>query len=114
MNIDELAKKIRTVSDGEQVQRLADLLIEWKSDHQTVEYLNETIERYIGNTWFETDDNHSKIYKMWSSFRDKAIFGIGGMTVNERLYWFGLFDEFDACQNQESKLRIYNKIMASP
>ena len=114
MNIDELAKKIRSVSGEKGVQRLADILIEWKSDNQTTEDLNDTIERYIGNSWFEKDEDHSKIYKMWSLFRDKAILGIGGMTMNERLYWFGLFDEFDACQNQESKLRIYNKLMASP
>ena len=51
---------------------------------------------------------------MWSSFRDQAIAGIAGMTMNERLYWFGLFDEFDACPDQEAKLKIYKKLMASP
>ena len=50
MNIDELAKKIRSVSDEKEVQRLVDLLIEWKNDYQTTEDLNDTIERYIGNS----------------------------------------------------------------
>ena len=114
MTIDELADAIRSISSEKEVQRLADLLLEWKSDYKTTEDLNDTIEHYIGNSWFEKDEDHSKIYKMWSSFRDEEILGIVGMTMNERLYWFGLFDEFDACHNQESKLRIYNKLMASP
>lgn len=56
---------------------------------------------------------HSEIYKLWLSFRDEAIFGIGGMTMNERLYWCGLFDEFDTCKDELSKLRLYNKLMTS-
>ena len=114
MNIDELAKKIRSVSDEKQVQKLADLLVEWKGNHQTVEDLNVIIERYIANSWFEKNENHSDIYRMWSSFRDEAILGIGGMTMNERLYWFGLFDDFDACGDEQSRLGIYKKLMASP
>ena len=114
MTIDELADKIRSISMQKEVQRLADLLIEWKSDQQTTEDLNYTIERYIGHSWFEKDEDHSKIYKLWSSFHDDEILGIGGMTMNERLYMFGLFDEYDACQNEESKLKIYKKLMARP
>ena len=60
----------------------------------------------MGNSWFETDEDHNKIYKMWLSFRDKAILGIGGITMNERLYLFGLFEEFETYQNQESEHRI--------
>ncbi len=49
---------------------------------------------------------------MWSDFRDSAINGIGGMTINERLYWFGLFDQFDKSVTQSEKENIYSKLMA--
>lgn len=112
MTIDELAQNIRSVSKEYQVQRLADLLYEWKINDQTVEELSGTIERYVGHSWFADKDDHNRIYELWSTFRDNAISGIGGMTMNERLYWFGLIDDFDACQNEKSKLRIYKKLMA--
>ena len=114
MNLDELANAIRNVSDQSDVQRLADLFREWKYSKETVVDLNDTIERFIGNSWFEKDEDHHEIYKMWLKFRNEAILGIGGMTMNERLYWFGLVDEFDACNGDEAKLNIYKKLMATP
>ena len=112
MTIDELSQNIRSVSIEKEVQRLADLLYEWKRNDQTVKELSVTIERYVGHSWFADKDHHNRIYELWFKFRDNAISGIDGMTMNERLYCFGLFDEFDACQNEESKLRIYKKLMA--
>ena len=114
MTIDELAQEIRSVSKEDQVQRPADILYEWKRNDQTVKELGGTIERYIGHSWIADKDDHKRIYELWSNFRDNAISGIGGMTMNERLYWFGLFDEFDACQNEKSRLKIYEKLMATP
>ena len=68
----------------------------------------------LGNTWIENNEDHLKIYQLWSSFRDEAISGIGGMTMNERLYWFGLFSRFDDCTNEETKLLVYRKLHAKP
>lgn len=112
MTIDELAQNIRFISKENQVQRFADLLYDWKRNDQTVEKLSITIDRYIGHSWIEDNDSHRRIFNLWSSFRDNVISGIGGMTMNERLYCFGLIDDFDACQNEKSKLRIYKKLMA--
>lgn len=114
MNIDNLAKEVRSVLSEKVVQRFVDLLMEWKQNHETVEDLQIKIERYFGNSWIKKDEDYNRIYHVWSSFRDQAIAGIAGMTMNERLYWFGLFDEFDACPDQEAKLKIYKKLMASP
>ena len=114
MNIDKLADAIRHVSKEKIVQRLADLLMEWKHNQDTVEDLRTTVERYIGNSWVEQDEDHARIYRMWSSFRDKAIAGIAGMTMNERLYWFCLFDEFGDSPDEKAKLKIYRKLLASP
>jgi hypothetical protein len=102
------------VSSEKVVQDLSKLLVEWKENEETADQLQQSIERYLGNTWIEKDEIHSKIYRMWSSFRDEAIAGIRGMTMNERLYWFGLFNRFDASRNEIEKPSVYKKLHAKP
>jgi len=114
MNLDELTEAIRNVSSERVVQALANLLIEWKSNDETAEELKHTLERYFGHTWIKRNEDHKNLYNMWSEFKDEIILGIEGMTMNERLYWFGLFQRFDACPNQEAKLVIYRKLHANP
>ena len=101
MNLDELAQKVSKVSSERVVQDLSRFLIEWKSNDETVEELN---------TWIEIDEEHEKIYQMWSEFRDEAISGIGGRSMIGRLYWFDLIERYDACPNQEAQLVIYRKL----
>lgn len=114
MNLDELAEEINKISPEKVVHDLSRYLIEWKNSAETAEELKEGIERYLGNVWIESKEDHKKIYRMWSSFRDEVIASIGGMTMNERLYWFGLFERFEACSSQEDKMRIYRKLHARP
>jgi hypothetical protein len=114
MNLDELSEEICKVSSEKVVQDLFRILIEWKDSEETAEELKEGIERYIGNTWIEKNEDYSNIYRLWSEFRDEAISGIGGMTMNERLYWFGLFNRFDASKSEEEKLLVYRKLHAKP
>ena len=114
MNINELSEEIGKASSEKIVQDLSRFLLEWKDSEETAEELKEGIEQYLGNTWIEKNEDHSKIYQLWSSLRDEAILGIGGMTMNERLYWFGLFSRYDACTSEESKLRLYRKLHAKP
>ena len=114
MNLDELSQEISKVSSEKVVQDLSRFLVEWKDSKETAEELKEGIERYIGNTWIEKNEDHLKIYRLWSEFREAAISGIGGMTMNERLYWFGLFNRYDACKNEEEKLLVYRKLHAKP
>jgi len=114
MNLDELAKKISSVSSNKVVQDLSQILFVWKANDDTVEELKDSVERYLGNTWIASNEEYKKIYSMWSSFRDEFIAGIGGMTMNERLYYFGLLKRFDACTDEDSRLSIYMKLHANP
>jgi len=113
MNLDELANRLRVNFVDPAVQRLGAALLEWKTDSSTVVELRERIERYIGNSWIATEEDHRAVYGLWSSFRDDAINRIGGMTMNERLYWFGLVDRFDG-SNEQEQLVIYRKLNATP
>ena len=114
LNIDQLAAAIRSVSPEEAAQRLGEQIIAWKRDDTTAEDLTSRIERTIGYIWFSTDAVHSEVYRLWSEFRSYAIDGIGGMTMNERLYWFGLFQRYDEAKTEEARLRIYAKLHARP
>ena len=113
MNLDELANYLSAGFSDPVVQQLAAVLLDWKADTSTAQDLRESVERYIGNTSIRREEDHKKVYDTWSSFRDNAIDGIGGLTMNERLYWFGLFDRFDSSANEE-KLIIYRKLHARP
>jgi hypothetical protein len=114
LSIDDLAAEIRATSLDPVVQRLADILLEWKTDNSTVEELRSLIEHFIGNTWISSNDVHSEVYHLWSAFRDEAILKIGGMTMNERLYWFGLLEQFDHAPSPEAKKPLYTKLLARP
>lgn len=113
MTLDELANKIRSVSEEKLIQDLAKYIEEWRSDDRNAEQLETMVERFFGNVWLPEED-HSKAYDCWSSFRDEAVHGIGGMTMNERLYVFGLFERFDSCEFEEEKRVVYEKLHAKP
>jgi hypothetical protein len=112
MNLDELTINIRGVSKDQVVQKLAEHILEWKTSEKNVAELKEIVERYLGNAWIDKKADFEKVYGMWSDFRDSAINGIGGMTMNERLYWFGLFDLYDNAPNNTEQEKFYAKLMA--
>lgn len=112
MTLDELTKEIRVISNEKFIQDLAKYIEEWKSDDRNAEALKTMVERFFGNAWIPQEEEHSKVYSLWSEFRDNVIHGVGGMTMNERLYAFGLFERFDSCRSDTEKLVIYGKVHA--
>jgi len=54
------------------------------------------------------------MYALWSEFRDREVEKIGGMTMNERLFTFGLFERFDTFADEDARLIVYQKLLASP
>ena len=113
MNIDELEQQIRAVSADPVVHGVANQLAAWKDSSATAEDLATTMERYIGNAWIGSDRDHDRVYALWSVFRKDSIEAIRGMTMNERLYSFGLLDRFDALQSDGDRQALYAKLHAS-
>jgi len=114
MNLDELANAIKEASPEPDAQRIADFLIAWKATPDTVEDLRSQTERYIGHVWLSTDSIHTYIYGLWTAFVSAEIEHIHGMTMNERLYAFGLFPQFEKATTPDQRLVIYEKLLASP
>ena len=113
MNYDEYIEEVDKFSDNEVVARLRRYLAEWKEGDSDVVELVDSIERFFGNSWIESEVTHNHLYSLWSKFKKNAIEGIGGMTMNERLYWFGLFERFDGLQSDAAKKVIYGKLCAN-
>ena len=114
MDLDELSSAIRQSSSDSIALRLSALLLGWKTDASNAKELEDTVERFIGNTWIVNPEEHKKIYALWSRFRDGAIHKIGGMTMNERLYWFSLFPRWESATTNEERQAIYAKLLANP
>ncbi len=65
MILDELASSIKAASSDQVAVKLADLLSQWKHDDSNVEDLESWVERYIGNTWIASEEEHTRIYRLW-------------------------------------------------
>lgn len=114
MNLDELVSAIKQTSSDSVALRVATLLSSWKDDERDANELETTIEHFIGNTWIDSKTEHEKIYSLWSQFRDEAMHGIGGMTMNERLYRFSLFPRWGSAHTEGERKAIYAKLLANP
>ena len=114
MIFDELASSIKSASSDPVAVKLADLLSQWKQDDSNVEDLESWVERYIGNTWIASEEEHKSIYRLWSEFKTEAVRCIHGMTMNERLFCFGLMSRYDAARTEQERKAIYAKLLANP
>ena len=114
MTLDELVSTVASTSPDPGVQRLSSILAQWKSDDSTVQDLRIDIQRYIGNSWIEQAEVHKAVYALWSEFVAVEICSVGGMTMNERLFVFGLTPQFDAAATEQERSRLYAKLLAKP
>jgi len=110
MTLGELVPALRTASSDRVVQGLIELLEQWRSSPETADELSQSVERHIGNSWIASDAEHKAVYSLWSAFRDQCIAGRGGMTINERLYCFDLFDAWDSANTEEGRAIVRQKI----
>ncbi|EYC50880.1 hypothetical protein AZ34_07200 [Hylemonella gracilis str. Niagara R] len=110
MTLGELIPALREISPDPTVRRLIELLEGWRTDGRTADELHQSVERYIGNSWIASDEEHKTVYRLWTAFRDECISGLLGMTINERLFCFDLFDAWDNAGTEEGRAVIRNKI----
>jgi len=114
MDFDGLVTSMRKTSNDPAVLKLCELLAQWKNGDSNVHELESLVEHYIGNTWIASDTDHKEIYRLWSEFRDGAVRGIHGMTMNERLFGFSLLPRFDSASTDQQRKALYAKLLANP
>jgi hypothetical protein len=71
MDIGELEQQIRAVSTDPAVQGLANQLAAWKDKPVSASEL-VAIERYIGNIWIRSSQDHERVYALWSAFKERS------------------------------------------
>ena len=114
MDLDALAQSIRQTSSDPIALNISDFLVSWKDDKATVTELEQRIEIHLDKILAKNAEEHGKIYSLWSEFRGEAIYGIRGMTMNERLYCFSLFPRWENTATDEEQKAIYAKLLANP
>lgn len=65
-----------------------------------------SMERLFGNTWLKDDQSYRQAYSTWDQFKGLLIQSLQGMTVNERLFNLGLFDQFDNAVARSDKTQL--------
>jgi len=111
MNIDELIQLYEN-ENSPVIKRIAIIINDWKISDKDVDDLVDVIEKYFGNTWIEDTKEYEKNYRIWTDFKNTEIVSLPGMTMNERLWIFGLIDRFDQLKTDGEKEIIYKKIKA--
>jgi hypothetical protein len=98
------------------VSGLIGYLEDWKKNNKTVLELNRAIGKFRDGVFPDENDKNAenliKIEDVLHDFQNEIIANIGGMTMNERLYSFSLFERFDSCKNNKGKEMIYEKLLA--
>lgn len=77
-------------------------------------YQMVSFEKLLCDPWMRDQFVFEKIYASWDDFRKAFALEIGGMTVNERLYYFGLMDDYDrSCGNPEEMRTVLSAAFLS-
>ena len=107
MNLDDLCNSI---SEKELRTNITHWVTEWKQNDKSVHDLSDMIDKWHGNVWFKDENASNDFLNNFQEFKRFAIDNIGGLTVNERLYLFGLFDAWDN-QGEITKQRLRLKLV---
>lgn len=112
MNLDDFIIAIRKISKEDSVQKLIDNILEFKIDDRNAIEFKENIEQIFKESLVVNEEDFDNLYSEWTKFKNLAIDGIGGMTMNERLYSFALFEVYEDLTTDFEKNKYYNKLMA--
>jgi hypothetical protein len=110
MTLGELIHALRLASSDPVVLGLVALLEEWRANASTADDLWKSVEKYLGNSWFSSDEEHKTVYVLWSAFRDECIAGRPGMTMEERLYCFDLLEAWDSASTEQGRAVVRHKV----
>jgi hypothetical protein len=110
MNLDELINSIPN-TELKLKKSFNNTISDWKSNTESVSNLERLIGKWHGNVWFENTEVSNQFYENFCAFTDENIKNIDGMTMNERLFQFSLFELWDL-NDMEIQKNIRKKLNA--
>jgi hypothetical protein len=94
--------------------QLRDLFVEaidaWMRDASTPDRLVDRLNRLLGNVWFSSNQIHQHVFDAVAKLAE-TVRELDGMTMNERLFSFGLLDLWDR-STDEARNTIRVKLKA--
>lgn len=109
MNLDQLVDSIEEIEFRNDLKKWVNI---WKCDGSDIHQLVYLIGKWHGNVWMTDQTKQEKFWADFQTFKASSIECTGGLSMNERLYLFGLFEFWDAA-SPEDKQRIGGKLNAS-
>lgn len=114
-SISELISQLSSSGGRHVAADLLTILSLWIEDDDDILSLKENVENYIEGSALECGTERQHIETLWMEFCTSAIDCIHGMTMNERLFAFGLLDRFNQSRlSKEAVSVIYLKVLAQP
>ena len=93
------------------LERIRDSL----SDFGSIGYQIKNFEKLISDPWMENQIVFDKTYAAWNDFRDSFAREVGRMTVNERLCYLGLMQDYeDSIGHPDSMRAVLSTAFLSP
>lgn len=108
MRFDQLRTRIdalsRQASEGDRtlLRHLKDRLLGWRDSDEAVGQLPRTLDRWLGNTWFESRDLHAEVHQLIREV-EVTVSLVPGMTLNERLSAFELLSAWDEGSDEQQE-----------
>jgi hypothetical protein len=100
-----------TPDDAELLDLFITSIDSWLLDATTPDRLVDHLNRLLGNVWFSSRHLHQQVFDALDAFA-ATVGELDGMTMNERLFTFGLFDRWDA-STEDVRMSIRLKLRAS-
>ena len=70
-----------------------------------MQYKMVSFEKLLCDPWMKDESIFNTVYSSWDGFRGSFALEIGGMTVNERLCFLGLMDDYEHSCDNPSEMR---------
>ena len=106
----ELISQLKAPDQGQEAKQLLRILEQWKKNDQPISTLQTSVNKFLA-----LNENVSEtIQSTWKRFESESILFVDGMTMNERLFVFNLFNRWDRCKTMDHKLKLYAKVHAHP
>jgi hypothetical protein len=102
MTIDDLPLLIPTEHADLQID-LARWITDWKRSEDDIERLRFLVDKWLGNVWINDENAFKALMQAWQTFKAESLDRVRALTVNERLFIFGLFEQWDASGTEGHK-----------